>query len=203
MLHAVAYRAVEDELLDALAAVNAISEEDVADPARRLQFQRCARTDKSVSALGQCCSLRLRIVPFGTGESASAPAAAATATSTQSQTEGSGGGGAQASATTSSPLTQSQGDTAADASIASASPSASASAAAPEPAASIANTDNSTPNDTSNGSAPAPQSDAPQAVGKGGRRDPNAADCARLVDRINEQLPDQIRVIGALLIRID
>ena len=60
-----------------------------------------------------------------------------------------------------------------------------------EPAASAAG-----PHDTNGPATAAPKTDAVHAVGKGGRTDPNAADCARLVDRINEQLSDQIRVIG-------
>lgn len=175
-----AFRAVEDELLDALVVANSISAEDATDPARRLHFQRCARTDKSVSALGQCCSLRLRIVPYGTQPQ------------TQAETQPEAGSSSQAPAS----FQQQPHDTPPTASAAAdASDSPSSRSDLPDASEPAAPPETTGPKESS-----APKSGTVHAVGKGGRTDPNAADCARLVDRINEQLPDQIRVIGPSLL---
>ncbi|KAI9094026.1 pseudouridine synthase [Phlyctochytrium arcticum] len=51
---------IELELHKALAAAGAVSKDNAMDPAK-IQFMRCARTDKGVHAAGQVCSLKMII----------------------------------------------------------------------------------------------------------------------------------------------
>lgn len=50
---------IEEELLKALLKINWITEEGFNQP-QTIHFQRAARTDKGVSAIRQCCSMKLR-----------------------------------------------------------------------------------------------------------------------------------------------
>ncbi|XP_068191200.1 pseudouridylate synthase 1 homolog [Antennarius striatus] len=55
------FRTIEDDLVTALIKSGCIPEEHGTDM-RKMSFQRCARTDKGVSAAGQVVSLKLRLI---------------------------------------------------------------------------------------------------------------------------------------------
>lgn len=56
-----AYRTIEDELVEALVRAGCIPDNHAADM-RKMSFQRCARTDKGVSAIGQVVSLKMWLI---------------------------------------------------------------------------------------------------------------------------------------------
>ncbi|XP_056288520.1 tRNA pseudouridine synthase A [Pseudoliparis swirei] len=55
------FRTIEDELVNALVKSTCIPENH-GDEMKKMSFQRCARTDKGVSAAGQVVSLKLRLI---------------------------------------------------------------------------------------------------------------------------------------------
>ncbi|XP_037547968.1 tRNA pseudouridine synthase A-like, partial [Nematolebias whitei] len=55
------FNTIEDDLVTALIKSGCIPE-DHGDEMKKMSFQRCARTDKSVSAAGQVVSLKLRLI---------------------------------------------------------------------------------------------------------------------------------------------
>lgn len=55
------FRTIEDDLVTALVKSGCIPE-DHGDTMKKMSFQRCARTDKGVSAAGQVVSLKLRLI---------------------------------------------------------------------------------------------------------------------------------------------
>eukprot|EP00731_Ephydatia_muelleri_P006097 Em0003g345a len=59
-------RTIEHDLIKALSDANAVPEHAKGNPGKaRLLFQRCARTDKGVSAARQLVSLKIRTLPHG------------------------------------------------------------------------------------------------------------------------------------------
>ncbi|XP_018413856.1 PREDICTED: tRNA pseudouridine synthase A, mitochondrial [Nanorana parkeri] len=55
------YKTIEDELVQALVLSDCIPENH-AEQMKKMSFQRCARTDKGVSAAGQVVSLKIRLI---------------------------------------------------------------------------------------------------------------------------------------------